>query len=1364
MTQAREPLATLTIEQRRSLEQRLLLRRPARLEESRIRPRTSDEHLPLSFAQQRLWFVMQLDPNDASYNIHRVLRIKGALDVQRLQHAIERVCARHESLRTSFAVTEGRPRQSIAPPGPVPLPVVALDHTPEAAREDRLQALLIDAVRRPFDLATGPVLRAQLVRLAPDEHVLVLALHHIVADEWSLRLLSEEIDAAYRGVADAVAPLPIQYADFTLWQRRWLEHGAAAQLAYWREHLAGVPEALELMPGRSRPAIQQLRGAKHRWWIAPGTVQGLDRLACAERVTPFMLSLAAFMVLLHRYSGCDDIVVGTPISGRQRPETERLIGFFANTLALRASASGDPSFRDFLGRVRSSVLGGFANQDLPFEKVVDVVGHRRSRSHAPLFQVLFTHREEIDHVLAGTELDVSLIELDDGVAKCDLWLALVDRPEGRWATLEIDAALFEGTHVARLGGHLEQLLASIAATPEARLSELAMIPAAEQALLDSWSGAGRAPAVTGSLAGLFAAKVATQPEAIAVECGATRVSYAVLDRWSTRLAHRLRASGVGPDRVVAIAAPRTPALLAGLLAIVKAGGAYLPLDFAFPAARLDFMLRDAGAALVLASDAALPMLAAHGVPTLRLDATGSDLDDESTVALREETGPATLAYVMYTSGSTGTPKGVAIEQRGVIRLVRDAGYARFGAAERMLQLAPVSFDASTFEIWGALLNGGCVVQVEASAPSLTEIGRTIVSGGVTMLWLTAGLFHQMVDHELACFAAVGQVLAGGDVLSVAHVKRFRAAHPRCRLINGYGPTEATTFSCTCEIDDAAALDPSVPIGRPIANTQAYVLDGRQRPVPVGVAGELCLGGAGLARGYVNQAELTASRFVANPFVAGTRLYRTGDLVRWRDDGTLQFLGRLDRQVKLRGFRIEPGEIEAALLGHDAVRQAAVVARDDMRGEPRLAAYCVLDEQAHAPDAAGLRDYLRAQLPAYMIPAAITFVPTLPLTMHGKIDLDALSGIDVAEDSATKHVAPRDALEERLAAMWTRLLDRPRIGIHDDFFELGGHSLMAAELFAQIDKTRTHPLPLATIFDAPTIAQLAQIMRREHDPRPWESAVLLQRAGAQTPLFAVPGIGGNVVGFAALARHLDAEQPLIGLQARGLDGREAPLTRIEDIARQHIAQMRKLQPEGPYRLFGACIGGVIAFEMAQQLRRDGLDVALLAVLDPAFRGAVAPGSPAQRLRARLRRALGSTRFVVRRLRLYARDLATLPPAGWGRFLLGKLATLRGLGDRPEIAAGVRREIAQDRVIDAHRLALKAYRPTAYPGEVCVFRSADRRPRVGHAVVDLARLCPAGAEITVVPGSDSGAALHEPHVAVLVQHLRARLAQLRDVGAA
>ena len=1039
-----------------------------------ITRRMPDARIPLSFAQEQIWLHDQLQPASTAYNINRVVRLRGALDVEALGRSLTLLVARHEVLRTTIVVTDGVPQQIVHAPTGMPLPLVDLSGGAGQRVEAELQRIAIDESRQPIDLATGPLFRARLYRFGAADHVLVLVVHHIIVDGDAIRSLTGELAAFYGMAATGAHDFPpapaVSFGDFALWDRRMHDQGSfSGQLDFWRQELAGASE-LEMPTDHARPRKPVSAGFRLRHPLTRVDANRLRLLGRSEGSSLFGVLIAAVDALLHRYTGATDIVIGTPFSRRSHPELRGVIGPLFNVLPLRVDLAGDPSFRHMLRRVAARILANLDHADAPLTRILETTGIARHPNRHPLFQVVavFVSEEIWSFALPG--MATEMVAIDDGPARYDLLLQFIEKTSGIDLVIQYDAALFDAATVARLAGHLECLLESIAASPDDRLSELRLMPAAERRLLlEEWSGAAAARSVSGSIAGLFAAQARSRGDAVAVVCGDRQVTYAELDAWSTRLAHRLLAAGVGPDVVVAIAMARTPALLAAQLGILKAGGAYLPLDPQLPAARLTFMVKDAAAVLVLAADESLPVL---GIPVMALDPTGADLDSAPTVAIADASGPETLAYVMYTSGSTGTPKGVAVPHRGVIRLVRETGYAAFGPAQRILQLAPVSFDASTLEIWGALLNGGCLVQIAEERPTLSEIGRVIVSGRVSTLWLTAGLFHQMVDHALQSFAGVDQVLAGGDVLSVGHVKRFRAAHPRCRLINGYGPTEGTTFSCTHTIAVDEALDPSVPIGRPIANTQAYVVDPRLRLVPVGVAGELCVGGAGLARGYVNRPDLTASRFVANPFAEGQILYRTGDRVRWRSDGTLQFLGRLDRQVKLRGFRIEPAEIEAALQAHAAVRQAAVELRRDAQGEARLVAYCALDAQAPAPDEAALRAFLRERLPGYMIPGAIVVLPALPLTPQGKVDMTALPDIDVGRTRSVDFIAARTPFEATLVEIWREILGVERVGVTDDFFELGGHSLLAVKMLFRVWDAFAIELPLSSVFEESTIEGLA----------------------------------------------------------------------------------------------------------------------------------------------------------------------------------------------------------------------------------------------------------------------------------------------------
>ncbi len=1039
-----------------------------------IARRPRDARIPLSFAQEQIWLHDRLQPESTAYNINRIVRVRGDLDVDALARSLTLLVARHEVLRTTIVVTDGVPQQIVHEPAGMELPVVDLTDRAGASVEAELRRIANEESRQPIDLAVGPLFRARLYRFAATDHLLVLVVHHIVVDGDAIRSLTGELAAFYAEAstdgADFPPPLAVSFADFALWDRAMHDRGAfGAQLEFWRRELAGASE-LDLPTDHARPRKPVMPGLRLRHPLGRIDVAQLRLLGRSEGSSLFGVLIAAVDVLLHRYTGATDIVIGTPFSRRSHPELRGVIGPLFNVLPLRVDLSGDPSFRHMLRRVATRILANLDHADAPLTRILEATGMRRQPNRHPLFQVVavFAPEEIWSFSLPGTATE--MVAIDDGPARYDLLLQFIEKTDGIDLVIQYDRELFDATTMARLAGHLECLLESIGDAPDARLSELRVMPAAERRLLlEEWSGAAASRPVSGSIASLFAAQARARGDALAAVCGDRQTSYAELDSWSTRLAHRLRAAGIGPDVVVAIAAVRTPALLAALLGILKAGGAYLPLDPQLPTSRLAFMVRDAGAVLVLTGDDRLARL---GIPVMPLDPTGADLDSAPTTAIADGAGPETLAYVMYTSGSTGTPKGVAVPHRGVIRLVRETGYAEFGPAQRMLQLAPVAFDASSFEIWGALLNGGCLVQIATERPTLSEIGGVIASGRVSTLWLTAGLFHQMVDHALASFAGVHQVLAGGDVLSTSHAARFRAAHPQCRLINGYGPTEGTTFSCTHPIAADAAPAPSVPIGRPIANTQAYVLDPLLRLVPVGATGELCVGGAGLARGYVNRPELTASRFVASPFDEGRILYRTGDRVRWRSDGTLQFLGRLDRQVKLRGYRIEPAEIEAALQAHAAVREAAVALRRDAAGEARLVAFCTFDAAANAPDETALRAFLRERLPGYMIPAAFVALPALPLTAQGKVDLKALPEVEIGRSGASEFIAARTPFESALAGIWRDILGVERIGATDDFFDLGGHSLLAAKMLFRVQEHFGVELPLSSVFEESTIEAMA----------------------------------------------------------------------------------------------------------------------------------------------------------------------------------------------------------------------------------------------------------------------------------------------------
>ena len=908
-----------------------------------------DNVSPLSYAQERLWFLDQLGVSSA-YNIPAALRLHGQLNVTALEHSFAGVVRRHEILRTRFEAVDGQGVQMVDAAATFRMELVDLSRAAEREREAQIHQLASADAERPFDLAAAPLMRAKLVRLSATEHVVFLNIHHIVADGWSIGVMIREIAALYAAHVEnclpALCDLPIQYADYALWQRGWLKAEALdRQISYWKERLAWAPTALQLPIDRVRPAVQSFRGDSYSFRLSQELSSALVQLGQREGATLFMVLLAAFQLLLGRYSGQEDIVVGCPIAGRRRQELEQLIGFFVNTLVMRADLSGEPSFRELLHRVRRSAIDAYAHQDLPFEKLVEELQPARDLSRQPLFQVMFTLQELALGQLDVAGLRVTQMRPAQQTTKFDLTLFLHPTASGLQGSLEYATDLFERDTIERLVEHFTRLLQEIAADPDRRISELPLLCAEErQRLLVEWNNTAADYVPDTCVHELFAEQAARQPDAIALGFEGVQLSYGELERRANQLAHHLRALGVGPETVVGLCLARSISAIVGLLGILKAGGAYLPLDPSYPPARLAYMLSDAHARVLVTEAEHLRSLPPHEALVVRIDADWEEIARHPSTAPISGTCADNLAYVIYTSGSTGSPKGVEVVHRGITRLVLRPNYADLRSDDVFLLMAPLAFDASTFEIWGALLNGAKLIVYPETWPDIARLKAVICDEKVSVLWLTAGLFHRVVDDDLSVLAPIRLLLAGGDALSPAHVLRAAAGLSRSRLINGYGPTEGTTFSVCFPVPRRPCFEASVPIGRPITQTQAYVLDALLEPVPPGVAGELYIGGLGLARGYVGRASRTAERFVPNPFGNGDRLYRTGDLVRYLADGNLEFLGRLDHQVKVRGYRIELGEIEAALLSQPGVDQAVVVARHDGSAEKRLVAYVVPDRQ------------------------------------------------------------------------------------------------------------------------------------------------------------------------------------------------------------------------------------------------------------------------------------------------------------------------------------------------------------------------------------------------------------------------------------
>jgi amino acid adenylation domain-containing protein len=1206
----------------------------------KIAPVSRDGELPLSFAQQRLWFLDQLVPNSPFYNMPLAVGLSGDLDVSVLERTLSEITRRHEVLRTSFPAIDGEPVQVISPARPVGIAVVDLTGIAEDARAREVRTRARREAALPFDLANGPLWRVVLLRIADDEHVLLLTMHHIVSDAWSMGILIREVTTLYRAFAQQPwgghggpplqnlsqytnsrgsfvgvalrghpmveeSPLPeltIQYADFAHWQREWLagEH-LEKQLSYWREQLSDAPELLELSTDRPRPAVQTYRGAIESFVLSQALTERLQKLSRQHSVTLFMTLVTGFKILLARYAESTDVVVGTPVANRTRTETEPLIGFFVNTLVLRTQFRDDPSIGELLKRVREVCLGAYAHQDVPFEKLVEELQPRRDMSHTPLFQVMFTmqNRSVDEAQLPGLEFKPLVSE--SLIAKFDLTLIVRETAERElWCSFEYNTDLFDAETVRRMARHFERVSASMAADVEQRLSELELITEGEKRqLLNEWSETTTEYPRETCVHQLFEAQAARGPDEIAVVHGEKAWTYAELNRRGNQIAHYLRNRGVKRGEVVGVLLERGIEMVASVLGVLKAGGAYLPLDPSYPNERLAFMLKDARVKILLTQERLVEALSLGETSIVCLDRDWRVVAGESAQNPVNKTNAENLAYVIYTSGSSGSPKGILIPHRAVVRLICNTNYIELQASDRIAQASNASFDAATFEIWGALAHGARLVVISRDVVlSPARFAVEIVEQGITVLFLTTALFNLFAREAPKSFSSIRHLLFGGEAVDPGRVNEVVEQAPPERLLHVYGPTESTTFASWFLVQSVPGGATTIPIGRPISNTQTLILDKNLRPVPPGMPGELCIGGDGLALGYLNRPELTAEKFVPNTFgrASGARLYKTGDRARFLPDGNIEFLGRVDHQVKLRGFRVELEEIEAVLVDHPSVGEAVVVMRADSPGDKRLVAYLAANGEAPTLTPDELREYLRHKLPEYMVPATFVMLDALPLTPNGKIDRRALpSPNGTGTILNASFLGPRNTVELQLAQIWEEVLNVRPISVTDNFFDLGGHSLLAVRLMAQVRKRFGRDLPLDTLFKAATLENLASVIRQEAAPV-WSPLVEIQPGSSQKRIFFIHPAGGNIICYVALARHLGVEQSFYGLQARGLDGREEPFTRIEDMAAYYIDAIRSVQSSGPYLLGGWSLGAVVAFEMAQQIQAQGQEVALLALLD------------------------------------------------------------------------------------------------------------------------------------------------------------------------
>jgi amino acid adenylation domain-containing protein len=1181
---------------------------------------------PLSRGQKALWFLHRSAPASSAYHIAFAARIVSPLDVPALRRALQALIDRHPLLRARYRLENGEPVQDVMGYREVDLEILDCSgFTDEQVREG-----VIAAYRRPFDLESGNLFRATLAIRDDSDAVLLLTVHHIVYDGWSLWVNLDELKDLYAAAASGAGlppfPATATYHDHVAAQERMLAGPRGADLeTFWMEQLAGDLPLLDLPTDRPRPPVQTFNGASCAFGLDRPLTLALKQLAQRSGTTPFTLLLAAYQVFLARWSRQDEILVGTPVSGRGDQSFAGTIGYFVNLLPLRADLGGDPTFRSFLERSHDSVLAALEHQDYPFPLLVERLKHRRDPSYSPVFQASFVlqkaHRSGSTLELAESAatgaafqwggLTLQYYDLPQQEGQFDLELELMEIAGGFTGSFKYNRDLFDPRTIERMAGSFVELLRNIAADPDRPVMSIDLLSPADRAWL-----ARHNPVCPEDAQDFrcvhegFEARALATPDAIALIFEDRQMTYRELDERANQLAHHLRARGVGPEVLVGLCVERSFEMVIGILGILKAGGAYLPLDPASPRDRLAFIIADSSAPLLLSQEHLLDVVRHAGAQTILLDRDWPEIARNSKLGPQCRVAPENLIYVIYTSGTTGKPKGVQLTHGNVARLfTRTQHWFRFGPDDVWTLFHSVAFDFSVWELWGALLHGGRIVIVPyLVSRSPSEFIDLLARHGVTVLNQSPSAFRLLVHAEqrkpLPEPLSLRFVIFGGEALDLQSLKPWVARHgdERPVLVNMYGITETTVHVTFRKVGKNDLGRTRSTIGEPIPDLRLHLLDRHLNPVPVGVPGELCVGGAGVARGYLNRPELTAERFVDDRFSGshrsslGSRLYRSGDLARYLPNGDIEYLGRLDKQVKIRGFRVELSEIEAALCAHPAIASAIVVPKDQGTGDMRLIAYLVPGVGKALPEAQALRTALADNLPEYMIPSAFVTIDKLPLTGNGKLDYGSLPEPESARTGAAAVVPPRDVVEQKLVGIWEKTLKLRPVGVHDDFFQLGGHSLLAVQVMAQVEREFGCDLPIAALFRHPTIERLAQCLRDGGDTQPWSPLVPIQVTGDRPPFFCVAGGGGNVLYFHELARNMPADRPFFGLQLRGVDGRSEPLARVEDIAAECVEAIRQVQPRGPYRVGGHCFGGLVAFEIAQQLAAAGEDIALVAILD------------------------------------------------------------------------------------------------------------------------------------------------------------------------
>jgi amino acid adenylation domain-containing protein len=1173
---------------------------------SAIRPRVTASELPLSFAQERFWFLNQLE-GGAHYNDHLALRLRGKLNEEALERSLNEIINRHEILRTTFVSVEGKPGQRIEAHRTISLRRFDVSDLSIEKLESEVLRQATDDLKKNFELEKSPAFRVALWCLGPDDHLFLLCINQIINDGWSLKVFTNELVTLYRsfiaGKTAELPELPIQYSDFAVWQREQLHNSElSSEMAYWKKQLSGELPVLELPSDQPRTLVKTFNGARHYISLSEGLLDSLRLLARQEQATLFMVLLAAFKTLIYRYSGQEDVAVGFPIANRDRIETEQIIGVFINPLVLRSNLSDQPTFRELLARVREMALDAYANQHLPFEKLVEALQPNRDISHPPLFQVLFDYNNVPMPQLELPDLTVSQVYLDAGTAKFDLSLELTESVNEIRGFLEYSSDLFTPAMIQRMSEHFQCLLEGIVLNPDQSVSRLPLMSAAElRTVLIDWNDTAEAPGDVLTIHGKFEAQVKQTPDRRAVICEGKSRTYEELNKDANKIAHFLLTSGIKPGSRIGICIERSPEMISCLLGVLKAGCHYVPLDPNYPKKRLEFMIEDAELSLLLTQSHLLDCLPKCNSSVFALDTGSARVESQSAENPCVAVAGDGAAYVIYTSGSTGRPKGVIGTHRGAINRFHWMWKRySFATGEVCCQKTSLSFVDSVWEIFGPLLQGiPSVIIPDETTKDPDRFIDTLAENAVTRIVAVPTLLEMLLNRNEDLrqrLPALKYCVSSGEALSAELCRRFQNALPDTVLLNLYGSSEASADSTFYEVTPEDKLSHgAIPIGRPLNNTQVYILDRNCLPVPIGVPGELHIGGAGLASGYLNRPELTDQRFIKDPFKLDSRLYKTGDLAKYRPDGNIEYLGRTDHQVKIRGMRVEPGEIETALVLHANVSKVAVVVREQPRGNKFLVAYVVSESQSQVETE--LLEFLRRSLPEYMVPSFLHFLDRLPLTPSGKVDRLTLCDFKEIRSAPLRKVCgPRDKLELKLTVIWKKVLALESISVKDNFFDLGGHSLLAVRLFYEIEKALDKKLPLATLFQAPSIEKLAAIIRQKESAESESSIVPIQPNGTKPPFFCIHAAGGNVLFYRDLARRLGQDQPFYGIQARRLGGRQVAHSDVEEMAAFYIEELLVLQPNGPYYLGGSSFGGTVAFEMAQQLKARGKEVAFVALFD------------------------------------------------------------------------------------------------------------------------------------------------------------------------